>query len=86
MESALQAKCLKEARRRGCLAFKIEAASFVGFPDVMVIQPGGRIFFVEMKTKTGRLRPSQRRRINQLKELNVEVYVINDYQEFIKLL
>lgn len=86
MEADLQRKCLKEARRRGCLAFKIIAVSFVGFPDTMVIFPGGLIILVEFKQPGGKLRPVQVRRIKQLRSFGVKVYVEDDYDKFIGLL
>lgn len=86
MENILQAAILKKARKRGCLAYKVQAVSYVGFPDTMVIFPGGRIILVEVKTPTGRLRPAQVRRIKQLRLHGVPVYVVNSLAQFEKVM
>ena len=47
-------------RRLGGWCFKFTPASYIGVPDRMVLLPGGRIGFLELK------RPGERPRANQL--------------------
>jgi hypothetical protein len=82
MEARLQANCLKEARRRGLLAYKTVAVGIQGFPDAMLVASGGKIVFVEFKQPGGRLRPAQVRRIKELEEHCVITYVIDTYEKF----
>jgi hypothetical protein len=40
-------------------AYKFASPSRRGVADRLVVMPGGRVFFVEVKTETGKLSPSQ---------------------------
>lgn len=86
MESSLQAKCFKEAKARGVLAFKLVAVGRRGFPDVGLYFPGGKHVLVELKTPTGRLSPQQKRSINKLRKQGVVVHVIDTIEAFTALL
>ena len=39
-----------------------------GFPDLFGFRPDGRIFFIEVKNETGKLRPEQKIFIEQMKK------------------
>ena len=39
-----------------------------GFPDLFGFRPDGRIFFIEVKNETGKLRPEQERFIEQMRK------------------
>ena len=39
-----------------------------GFPDLFGFRPDGRIFFIEVKNKTGKLRPEQEKFIEQMQK------------------
>ena len=49
-----------------------------GVPDRIVLFPGGRIAFVEVKAPGKTLRPLQVRRKRQLELLGFKVYVLDD--------
>ena len=53
----------------------------VGFPDRLVILPGGKMLFIEFKSPTGTLRPAQRAIISTLQRLGVPVYVCSTTRE-----
>ena len=59
-----------------------------GFSDLFGIRDSdGRAFFIEVKTKTGRIRPEQQKFIDRMKELNAIAGVcrnINDVEELLK--
>jgi hypothetical protein len=82
MESRLQRKMMKAAEARGCRAVKMHVEGRAGWPDLLVICPGGRVGFVEVKTPTGRLSPMQGRVIGQLEDLGVPVTVARSVAEF----
>ena len=39
-----------------------------GFPDLFGFRPDGRIFFIEVKNETGKLRPEQEKFIEQMQK------------------
>lgn len=39
-----------------------------GFPDLFGFRPDGRIFFIEVKNETGKLRPEQEKFIEQMRK------------------
>ena len=86
MEKRIQRKFIKEVESRGGRAVKFHAEARRGWPDLLILMPGGRVLFVEVKTPTGRLHPLQERVIGQIRELGCEVYVCSDLEEFKRIL
>lgn len=76
-ESVVEKKLRDTVRQRGGLCWKFTSPGVAGVPDRLVILPGGHIAFVEVKAPGQRPRPSQVRRINQLRDLEVPVLVID---------
>ena len=58
-EKSVEAWVVRLAEKRGGRALKSEGIS-TGFPDRIVLIPQGRVFFVETKTKGGRVAAAQR--------------------------
>jgi hypothetical protein len=81
-ENYLQAKCITFANANGCGAWKVETPGRPGFPDVLIIFPGGRTAYVELKIATGSLRPSQIRTIDKILDLGAIVHVIDNFPDF----
>jgi hypothetical protein len=52
-----------------------------GVPDRIVTLPGGRIIFVELKSPTGRLSPSQIRDHERRIQMGCDVRVINNIED-----
>lgn len=65
---------------RGGMCVKL-APTVNGMPDRMVITPRGEILLVELKSPSGRLRPIQRVRHEQLASRGVEVAVLSTARE-----
>lgn len=59
------------------LTYKFTSPSNRGVPDRLVIAPGGRVYFVELKSSKGRLSPLQRISIQKLIDQGCEVRIIN---------
>lgn len=59
LERSVEAIFARRVRDLGGLSFKM-APIVAGNPDRIVLMPGGRIFFVELKAPGGRLAPVQR--------------------------
>lgn len=62
---------------KGGKAIKLIASAWVGIPDRLVLAPGGRVWFVELKKQGEKPRPIQLKRHGQLKQLGFHVYTID---------
>jgi len=67
-ESQLEAKIVAYAKSRGCLAYKFSSPARRGVPDRIVVAPGGRILFLEVKREGQRPTALQEREIRLLRE------------------
>lgn len=82
-ESELESILVREVRRIGGRAYKWVSPGNDGVPDRIVFFPDGRVFFVELKTETGKLSAVQKIQINRLKELKQTAITIKGLQELI---
>ena len=76
-ESYVEQKLATEAKKRGGLAVKFVSPGFDGVPDRLVLFPGGKVAFVELKAPGKKMRPLQVRRAGQLRMLGFRVYCID---------
>ena len=70
----------------GGLALKFISPGYDGVPDRIVLFPGGRIAFVEVKAPGKTLRPLQVRRKRQLESLGFKVYVLDAAEQIDEIL
>ena len=70
----------------GGLALKFVSPGYDGVPDRIVLFPGGRIAFVEVKAPGKTLRPLQVRRKRQLESLGFKVYVLDAAEQIDEIL
>ena len=77
-EANLQKTAMAACRNRGCLSYKVHAEGVKGFPDLIIFKPGGASFLLELKSPTGkgRLSKIQQYRIDELRSVGVNVYVV----------
>ena len=73
-------------KRLGGIAFKFTSPGNAGVPDRIVIMPGNRIYFIELKRSGGEARPLQKMQINRLKALGCSVSVIDSKEGVDKFL
>ena len=59
-EKLLEQKCSCYARMRGFAVAKLEKNGNKGIPDIIIVQQGGKVLFIEFKTETGVLSDEQR--------------------------
>lgn len=79
-EWKVEDRLFKRVKQQGGLAFKFISPGYAGVPDRIVIAPGGRIAFVELKTTGMKPRKLQVKRIDMLKKLGCQVYVVDSYE------
>lgn len=76
-ESYVESKLTTEVKKRGGLAVKFVSPGLNGVPDRLVLFPGGRLAFVEMKAPGKKMRPLQVKRAEQLRALGFSVYCVD---------
>ena len=76
-EKAVEAKLVQAVKMRGGLAPKFVSPGLDGVPDRLVLLPGGKMAFIELKAPGQSLRPLQVRRKKQLEGLGFSVYCID---------
>ncbi len=77
-EQRIEQKLVKAVKAAGGLCLKFVSPGTAGVPDRIVLLPGGRIGFVEVKAPGKVPRPLQAARHAQLRKLGFEVYVLDD--------
>lgn len=76
LEKEIEKKMIEGIRRLGGRAYKFVSPGNNGVPDRMVIFPGGKIIFAELKTATGRLSKLQKMQIRLLTHYGCDVRVL----------
>ncbi len=77
LESMVERKLVTEVKKRGGLAVKFVSPGLDGVPDRLVLFPGGRLAFVELKAPGKKMRPLQVKRAKMLSALGFKVYCID---------
>lgn len=81
LESAIERKLVRAARKRGGLALKFVSPGMDGVPDRIVLLPHGKLAFVELKAPGKTMRPLQVRRKEQLEALGFSVYCVDGVEQ-----
>lgn len=76
-ERAIEAALVKAVKASGGMALKLISPGAAGVPDRLVLLPGGRAVFVELKAPGEKPRPLQRKRAAQLQALGFRSIVID---------
>jgi len=58
-ERSIEAAIGKHAKKLGCLYIKMDPTHARGIPDRLVVGPGGRVLWMEVKNENGRLAAAQ---------------------------
>ena len=80
-ESVVERKFTTELKKRGGLAVKFVSPGFDGVPDRLVLFPGGKVAFVELKAPGKTMRPLQKKRARQLTALGFSVYCVDNTEK-----
>lgn len=85
-ESTIEARLVREVRKLGGLCYKFVSPGAPGVPDRVVILPGGRIVFVELKTEIGRLANIQKWQIEELRKRGADIRVLKGMDQVLAFL
>lgn len=80
-ERVLEKELVRAVRKSGGLAIKLVSPGWAGAPDRLILMPGGRLNFVELKAPGQTLRPLQVKRKRQLEALGFSVYCIDQLEQ-----
>ena len=80
-ENFIERKLVEAVKKKGGLAPKFISPGLDGVPDRLVLLPGGRMAFIELKAPGKELRPLQVRRKRQLEALGFWVYCIDSPEQ-----
>lgn len=85
-EKALEAYLVKRVKMLGGVALKYSTPTCTGFPDRLLLLPGGRTAWCELKSRGKKPRAVQQARIQQLRELGQAVYVVSSRDEIERMI
>ena len=57
-----------------------------GFPDLLIITPKGKVFFIEMKSEKGKLNENQIEIHKKLQSLKQTVHLCNSFDSFVNII
>lgn len=80
-EKYIEQKLVKAVKNMGGLCLKFTSPGFDGVPDRLVLLPGKKIAFIELKAPGKKLKPLQVRRKTQLEKLGFSVYCIDNLEQ-----
>lgn len=85
-ESTIEARLVREVRKLGGLCYKFTSPGSPGVPDRIIILPGGRVVFAELKTEVGRLAKIQKWQIEELEKRGAEIRVLKGMDQVLAFL
>lgn len=77
-EKVIEQKLVVAVKKNGGICPKFTSPGFDGMPDRLVLMPGGRFAFVEVKAPGQKPRPLQAARHKLLHCLGFRVYILDD--------
>ena len=76
LEKDIEAHLVRRVRDAGGKAYKFVSPANRGVADRVVVMPGGRVWFVEVKAMGGRLSPLQRVFLDEVKGLGCNYKIV----------
>lgn len=77
LEKQIEQKLVSEVKKRGGICPKFTSPGTNGMPDRLILLPGGKLAFAELKAPGEKPRPLQVSRHEMLRRLDFRVYVID---------
>ena len=85
-EKEVEAALVRIVKKHGGLALKFVSPGLAGVPDRLLLFPGGKAAFVEVKAPGKKPRPLQRRRMAQFHGMGFPVFVISHPDQLSEML
>ena len=85
-EREVEQSLVRSVKRMGGICPKWVSPGLDGVPDRIVLFPGGRIGFVELKAPGKKMRPLQKKRKEKLESLGFLVFCIDDKEQIEEVL
>jgi len=85
-EKEIEQQLIRAVRCLGGWCLKWTSPSLTGIPDRMVLLPGGKLAFVEVKAPGHKPRKLQQKRINQLQSLDFKCFVLDSREDISRIL
>lgn len=76
-ESQIERRLAQGVKAKGGMCMKFTSPGLPGVPDRIVLLPDGRVIFIELKTKSGRLAAVQRWVISAMRARGADVRVLH---------
>lgn len=80
-EKLTEQKLVRAVKAAGGIAMKIVSPGYDGMPDRLVLLPGAKVAFVEVKAIGCKPRPLQIRRHEMLRRHGFLVYILDDERQ-----
>ena len=85
-EKRIERRLVRMTSQMGGMALKFVSPGCDGVPDRLVLLPGGKVGFVEVKAPGKKPRPLQVRRISQIRKLGFPVFVVDGMEQIEEVL
>ena len=85
-EKPLEHSLVEKIRQRGGICLKLQGNMYAGMPDRLILLPGGRVVFVELKSEGIKPRKLQLIRHEELRALGFKVFVIDTHEKLTQFL
>jgi phage protein, putative len=80
-ERDIEQALVRSVRKADGLCLKFSCSGMNGVPDRLVLLPGGKCAFVELKTPGKKPRPLQIKRMKQISALGISCFVIDGIEQ-----
>ena len=81
LESQIEKALVARVKKHGGCAMKFVSPGMTGVPDRLVLMPGGRIWFVELKAPGRKLSPKQVKMAKWMENFGHKVWVIDNQEK-----
>ena len=76
-EKTLEARLRRDVGKKGGMALKLSAQLHRGLPDRLILMPGGRAYFAEIKTTGKKPTKLQEKCHRELRDLGFDVFIVD---------
>lgn len=76
-EKSIEAYLTRKVKAMGGLSLKFSSFTDIGYPDRLLLWPGGKATWVEVKSRGEKPRKIQEFRMARLRSMGFEVYVVD---------